>query len=132
LRSPTKPLNSLRDSSTSRNTGAASAYRKRQLRWLCECAGTYVLPLPAHEGRGSERLSIVHGDRGFRVLLQRSSGTRSLGLVTHSHEAFTRAERWVANNRPDAKAAMAAAASWRDKPPTPAQLSLLQRAGCNG
>lgn len=82
---------------------------------------------PADVALAYESLKIAAVADSFRVTLIRNGNSRTLGIVAEQHEAFTRAERWVANNRPDAHTALFASASWRDKPATKAQLDLLRR-----
>jgi superfamily II DNA or RNA helicase len=97
-----------------------SALRKVARTHGCD-PGEIVLPM--------ESLSINADDDRWNVSLQLGSTRRELGSVAQQHEAFTRAESWVANNRPNVRDALLAIASWKEKSVTPAQRQLLERLG---
>jgi hypothetical protein len=61
------------------------------------------------------------------VFLERNGKMRKLGTVSDLHEAFTRAERWIENNRTDLASALSAKAEWRNSSPTPNQIRTLNK-----
>jgi hypothetical protein len=75
-----------------------------------------------------EVLDIRPGEASqFDVFLERNTKMRKLGSVRHLHEAFTRAERWIENNRSDLASALSAKAEWRQGSPTPNQIRTLNK-----
>jgi superfamily II DNA or RNA helicase len=63
----------------------------------------------------------------FDVFLERNGKMRKLGSVEDLHEAFTRAERWIENNRSDLVSALSSKAEWRSGSPTPNQIRTLSK-----
>jgi superfamily II DNA or RNA helicase len=73
-----------------------------------------------------ERLEIrPTTNRGYDVFIERDGHARKLGWVAALHEAFTRAERWITNNRSDLAPGLHSRASWRQAPSAPNQIRTL-------
>ena len=61
----------------------------------------------------------------FEVILLQNSKIRILGSTPTLHEAFTRGERWIENNRKDLFSSLSARAPWRNAPPSDTQIKTL-------
>jgi superfamily II DNA or RNA helicase len=76
-----------------------------------------------------ETLEIGSGaSEPYEARLESNGNIRVLGSASSLHEIFTRAERWISQNRRDVASSLTTSASWRSRPISARQLGVLKSA----
>jgi ATP-dependent helicase IRC3 len=117
-----------------RESAIVNEYAK--LLWIEEAGGerfTVALPERADENKAlvtRERVGIRRGMLGnWLIDVITRDGDTNIATADTVEEAFTKAERWIEFNRPEAFSTRAKDAPWRARPATAKQLAFLTRLG---